>query len=51
MSADDMEIAEHKEGTNEVVKIFIIDSIRNSGTPGAYARALEINHQRDKSGI
>ena len=40
MSADDMEIAEHKEGMNEVVKIFIIDSIRNSGTPEACARAL-----------
>ena len=38
MSPDDMEIAEQKEGTNIVVKIFIIDSIRNSGTPVAYAR-------------
>ena len=39
MSLDDMEITEHKEGTNEVVKIFIIDFIRNSGMPGACARA------------
>ena len=34
MSLEDMEIGEHKQGTSEVVKIFVIDSIRNSRTPG-----------------
>ena len=42
MNLEDMEIAEHKDGTTEVVKIFIHDSIWNSGTPGGLYRGATL---------